>query len=216
MRSLIVHLILILIIGSDCKIINSQDSNALMIKQLDKDYQERKSFFRKELINHFPKKLDTTYITFTDCESPDIGTLTLRLTIRYYDKTRINKIINKSIAHYASNDSCLLIVNRFATIDRFYKLQPSEEEKEIIDKDCYKDKLPIPNFWDSQIISETTYTKLPEDFIIYVLDAKRGEFMHTDFLTDGKSMPPDWKNGYTKGISVSEKRQIVIYWVDIW
>jgi hypothetical protein len=183
---------------------------------MDKDYQKQKNFFKDEFVNHFPRKLDTNYITFTDCASPDVGPLTLRLINRYNNINRINKIIDNSIAHYASDDSCLLIVNRFATKDRFYKIKLTNEEKETIDKECYKDKLPIPNFWDSQIISERTDTKLPEDFIIYVLNSKKGKFVKQELLTDGSFMPTAWKNGYSKGIAISKKRKIIIYWIDIW
>jgi hypothetical protein len=199
-----------------CNDSKRQKKGQFIIQQIDKKYQERKAFFNKEFVNHFPERLDSNYITFTDGVSPEVGPLTLRL-INNIDKSQnIKELINGAISKYAANDSCLLVINRFATRDRFYKIELSNTERELINRDCYKGKFPIPNFWDSRIISDSTECRLPLDFIIYVLDAKAGRFVSPDLLTDGSFMPEAWKNGFSKGIAVSEKRKIVIYWVDIW
>ena len=209
-------LILIMIIGcSGSKI--KPDKRLMMIEQvIDKEYHERKDFFKKEFVNHFPEKLHSNYITFTDCESPEGGPLTLRLINKINEEQSITKLIEKAMVHYAADDSCLLIVNRFATKDRFYKIVLSAKEKDIVNKNCYNDKVPIPNFWDSKIFSNTTDTRLPADFIIYVLDYKAGKFASNNLLTDGGFMPKKWKNGYSKGLAVSEKQKIIIYWIEIW
>jgi len=210
----ICFLAVILFVG--CNDSKSQKQEQFIIKQIDKEYQERKTFFNKEFVNHFPARLDSNYITFTDCVSPEVGPLTLRLINKIDKSEDINKLIDGAIAKFVANDSCMLIINRFATRDRFYKIKLSNKEQKLINRNCYIGKIPIPNFWDSKIISDSTESRLPADFIIYVLDSKAGRFVSSDLLTDGSFMPDVWKNGFSKGIAVSKKRKIVIYWVDIW
>ena len=210
----ICFLAFILLVG--CNDSKSQKQEQFIIKQIDKKYQERKAFFNKEFVSHFPERLDSNYITFTDGVSPEVGPLTLRLISKIDKNKDIKKLINGALTKFAADDSCLLIINRFATRDRFYKIELSDTERKLINRDCYNGKIPIPNFWDSRIISDSTECRLPSDFVIYVLDSKAGRFVSPDLLTDGSIMPEAWKNGFSKGIAVSEKRKIVIYWVDIW
>ena len=60
--------------------------------------------------------------------------------------------------------------------------------------------LPSDMFRDA---TNTTVAVLPEDFQVFVLDAK----------TDSD---PPWENGYSYGIAVNEKLSEVIYWVEDW
>jgi len=186
---------------------------------LNKKYDNVKSFFGKEMTNHFPEKINNDNKSFTESLSPELGTLEL-VFIDTIESISIGNIINKlekkSIAIYNANDTCLLIVNRFATEGNYYDVSPSKTELELVDKNCYSKLFPIPNFWHNDLTTEETYCKLPPDFRLYVIDAKSGKYFDEKYLTDGRYMPQEWKNGYSKGVAVSKKRNIAIYWLNIW
>lgn len=120
------------------------------------------------------------------------------------------------IAHYSAGDTCLLIVNRFINRKELHNASPSEQELRLIDRDCYLDKYPIPNFWHTDYTVDKTQCRLPQDFEIYVLDAKPGKFKDDELLTDGRFMPEKWKNGYSVGYAVSKQRTALVYWLLIW
>ena len=94
-------------------------------KDLNTKYEKAKKFFGAQYTNHFPEKVDIYTITFSEGFSPDLGDIELiridSLSADVIGKT-IDKLNNKSIAVYQPNDSCLLIVNRFATKDNYYKV----------------------------------------------------------------------------------------------
>jgi len=136
------------------------------------------------------------------------------------DKERL-LAINDSIGliskvNYRANDTCLLVVNRFTSKENWHlKSKYKYVKKNKIDRPCYNNKLPLPNFWDSEYATNTE-TKLPKDFIIYVLNSKSGKYWDEKYLTSGKYMPKLWKSGYSKGVAISKKRNIIIYWFIIW
>ena len=190
-----------------------------ILNDLNTKYNNAKKFFGKAMVSHFPLKLDSSNITFTENYSPDLGNLEL-IVINRTEKSQLMSIISefkdKAIGYYSAGDSCLLVVNRFATCDNYYKAKPYEEELHLINRDCYSNKLPVPNFWHNEFTTETTSCSLPEDFTIYVIEADAGEYFDKKYLTKGDFMPSEWKNGYSKGIALSEKKQVIIFWLIIW
>ena len=53
-------------------------------------------------------------------------------------------------------------------------------------------------------------------FVIYVLESGKGKYLEKYDLPPSPQMPNSWKNGYSKGVSVSEKRKMAIYWSIAW
>lgn len=51
--------------------------------------------------------------------------------------------------------------------------------------------------------ANTTFAPLPEDFQVFILDAK-------------DQSPPTWNHGYSYGIAINDKLSEVIYWVEDW
>ncbi len=193
----------------------NHDMNSI-IGEINKEYVKTKSFFNESYVKHFPQELDSSYIAYTDCVSPEVGELKLILTYKLVNNNLINIFANKAIATYHPMDSCLLVVNRFATKDNFYNVKVSNEEKHLINRSCYGSLFPIPNFWDNKFSTDQTLCKLSKDFVIYVLDSKAGKYLEDKLLTDGRFMPNKWKNGISKGVAINEKEKIIIYWMIVW
>ncbi len=91
-------------------------------------------------------------------------------------------------------------------------------------------RFPIPNFEDFNFglgvmeLSKTIkgeeqfkylYT-VPDDLCIYVVDSKHGDFWSNNVSEKRPVELKEWRNGYTKGYSVSEKNNIIIFWTAIW
>lgn len=191
----------------------------LILDELNKKYNTSLNFFGKAMVDHFPKKIKNEKSSFTDSFSPELGNLELVLldSVETDNLPEIVKEYNdKAVTKYYASDTCLLIVNRFVSQNNHYKVVPSGKDLKLIDLECYKGKLPIPNFWHNDYTTDDTECKLPKDFSLYVLETKAGKFVVDSLLTDGRFMPERWKNGYSKGVAISEKRRVIIYWLVIW
>lgn len=203
---------------------NSQSTKPVdeeeMLKHITKEYIQVKTSLDRKLVNHFPQKLDSNYITFTNSASllsPPIG---LKLIKKYKDTSEWKKLFNIAIAKYSAKDTCLLVVNRFANKDNYStNIKLSRKDSIIINRDCYNMRYPIPNFWHNKFTTKSTAYRLPADFEMIVIDAKPGiYFNQEDFEEDRISqfMPDQWKHGYSRGIAISKVRRVIIYWVIIW
>lgn len=200
--------------------INSEKSKENKIVEiLNKKYAKAVIFFEDSLTRHFPEKLLNENSSFTYSFSSDMGNLELML-LEHLDKMSIVKklkvIKNQANESYGANDSCLLIVNRFVNKNRHYKVKLTSDQLEMVDQDCYKGKYPVPNFWHNEYSTEHTACKLPSDFDIYVFESKAGKYHKAENLTEGEFMPIRWKNGFSRGVAVSKKRSVIIYWLIIW
>ncbi len=189
-------------------------------KKINAKFQLYKSYYKPSFINHFPIDIQSLPVTIT------VDTNAIPDPIRFILSQELNKgevdsvfnyLDKHSKAKYLANDKCLLVVDRFTTREnRHLTNKYKYVDKSIISRDCYKNKLPIPNFFDNDYFSNKTESRLPKDFTIYVLEAKSGKHWDDGHLTTGKYMPQEWKNGYSKGIAVSKKRNTAIYWFIIW
>lgn len=57
---------------------------------------------------------------------------------------------------------------------------------------------------------------VPEDLEVFVLKAGYGYFWKKKFDLDRPETLGEWKNGYSCGIAISKKRNIIIYWMKVW
>ena len=214
--SIILYLLIILIISCS----NPEKKRIrIELKSLNEEFSETKSNFNKEFIDHFPKEFDENYITDKWSLNP-YSQFSIKL-FNKIPKQKLKKTIKKynknSLSIYNPLDECLLILNRFSNNNNNGYMKLTEVDQSKIDLECYDDLYPIPNFWEpSDFLSNKTECHLPKDFKIYVLDAKPGKFLDKDELTKGRFMPPKWKNGFSKGVAISEERMVIIYWVIVW
>jgi len=186
----------------------------------NKNYIEKKKGFDNKLITHFPKKLNipSDLISSKNVTKNDIG-----LMLYEYDMpvpkldSIVNKIDAKYIAKYNSADLCLLIVNRFETMDTYENRKDVEiKDSTKINQECYKNLYPIPNFIDYKYPKKDYDLKLDNSFEIYVLEAKSGIYYKEYDLIPNSQMPENWRNGYSRGIAVSTEKKVIIYWAIIW
>jgi hypothetical protein len=183
----------------------------------DNGYLEDKNAFDTDFTNHFPNKIECDSTTRTSNLAPEINKVGFLLYEYDVEQNKFD-IINamakkKSLAKYDAKDSCLLIVHRFET-DEPFDNEPILDSS-LLDKTCYGDKYPIPNFLSYAPKSKNTVI-LDDSFIVYVFEAKNKtnskKFKMKTFL----QMPKAWSNGYSKGMAISEKNRNVIYWSIMW
>lgn len=91
-----------------------------------------------------------------------------------------------------------------------------KKNDQTIEKKCIGNMFPIPNFIDYPKVSPTDTFALGNSFTIYILEAKPGIHFDKYDLRPFDHMPNKWKNGYSKGMALSETQRTVIYWGLIW
>lgn len=184
-------------------------------------YIEHKSTFDVKLISHFPIKLTTFPNESIDSKNISKNDVAFMLYEYNPDITKMDSVVNsvekKAIAKYNTNDSCLLIVNRFETLDSLENMENVEiTDSTKINQDCYKKLYPIPNFIDYDYPNKKNDLKLDGNFDIYVLEAKSGNHFKEFDLLPNPQMSKEWENGYSKGIAISKEKKTLIYWSIIW
>jgi len=218
LKKILLFLLIVSFIIS-CGLENSnerQDDEYRFFRRANKDYLYSKSFFENDLVKHFPDSLSENYITYSESKSPEAGLIRLDLICKL-NLIEYNHIKHISKALYLPSDTCLLIVNRFANRENYsFNIKINHKDSLKINNNCYQEKLPIPNFWYNDYTTNDTDCRLPKDFEIFVIDAKSGIFLDKKLLTDGRYMPNEWKNGFTRGVAISIKRNVIIYWLLIW
>ena len=79
------------------------------------------------------------------------------------------------------------------------------------------DIIPVPNFWEEIIsLPEKDIKHLPDDFTLYLIEFKKGKFIDEYLLNNDAFKNTEWKNGISKGVAISRKRRICIFWLEIW
>ncbi len=183
-------------------------------------YKQLISSYPANLVDHFPKNITKGKVDITENGEYDVTRLFLLIedTNRDIEKFE-DSIKTQSIASYSANDTCLFVVNKFTTEENYSKLEKAEalEINNYLGSECIKDKLPIANFWGLYDNSTgRSFSQLPDDYIIYVLEAKEGLYWDQKHRSDGKYMPGNWKHGYSKGIAISKLEHKVIFWFVLW
>ena len=185
---------------------------------------EKMAKFDSKLIDHFPhKNISNEYdeIVNENVRKNTIGILFYEYNVNsnYLDSLEI-ACKTKSIARYKNSDSCLLLINQFETAKTYSESEEVfidfEKRKTEVNKDCYKNKLPIPKFLDYRFINNTSRTYLNDNFEFYILGANNKDFFKKFDLISNPQMPDNWSNGYSKGIAISKKDRCVIFWGVIW
>ena len=223
-NALIMFTLLIIVIN--CTNCQSKKSNneivATMVNSINNQYDSIRTFFEKEMIDHFPKNIDTTNIEMSWSVSGDFGMYNLEITNKYAHDTLfplISVLESSCIAKYVGSDTCFLIPFRFLNKENILHRNDMSKSQimnlsEVNYRSCSKSKYPVPNFWSNKFTSQETEWKLSNDFVLYVLDSKPG--LYANNLKKETFMPDAWKNGFSKGVAVSENKSVVIYWLIIW
>lgn len=204
----------------------SQESD---LKKVNNEYKNiHLARFDRDFVSQFPNTITSSLNTMISAENTVRGFIGIILYEYQMDidslKNIETEIKRKAIQQYNSSDKCLLVINRFDT-DESYKYPENIvlPDSISINKTCYKDLLPIPKFFrytneisnpikEDGVDNPESETMLPVGFNIYVLEAKSGNYFDKYDLIPNRQMPDGWKNGYSKGVAISQKHRCVIYW----
>lgn len=185
----------------------------------------------KNLFTHLPKRYDEkNYFSFF-MSSVDTTTSFSSL-LMYAEKTDNN--IDSYIKEIGYKDS-VLYRDEKTFIIRNIGFFNSKDSFLYSYNDSLLEKNPIPSFneLDFKLGEEIDYVeqldtldennqliwkkfKKPNDLIIYIIDAKQGDFWISKKLKLRHASLKNWKNGYTKGFAISKKMGIIIYFVQVW
>ena len=164
----------------------------------------------KEMITHFPedcKMVSKNYLMPSYNENLNSG-FYYKIMCRE-DNLDILKdnIVSNTIQITKYNDSCSFVLDRSKNKYMSY-------ENCISCTNCF----PIPRFIEEgDYFNLNEQYPLPNDFDIYILEAKKGIFLDDHLLIkDIINVPNKWKHGMTRGIAISEERNMAIYYIDIW
>jgi hypothetical protein len=214
------YLIFIFLIICGC---NEKKNNSPGLCYANRDYRNELSEMPPFLVAHFPDEIDR--LPISSLITTDTTSRCICYMLFEYGKDKAFKlqkqIGEKHLAKYKSSDENLILI-------KSESIRSMSDDKTSYDNIYINNKYyyPLPFFrtynnsqpGDSvkteDIYSNNTKCGLSRDFLIYILDSKPGHYWKG--LYPLNYMPVDWKNGYSKGICINEKKGIIIYWGLIW
>jgi len=229
-----IKLLLIIIISVS---FSSECCNKLKKNKTNQDFSDPKyREYRNGFLpysSHIPESFSDFSFFYEVILTTDYGnalSFFLADTIPDSDFNLKNEFNAKAIATYEVNDSCLLIINRFSSIDNYREIVLSDEQKLMVNLECFGGKYPVPKFdFVSELIFPENYRLsindlydnenqllLTKDFKILVFDAKPGKYRKESLLTPYEFMPAYWVHGFSYGVAFDEFKRVVIYWTCIW
>ncbi len=184
-------------------------------------YSKSRAFFDEKYIDHFPKLLpywnSASWREVTDSNSWRLTSFSLTIYDYELDEEEFLQLTGKAVASYNAQDEKLLILDYLRSEKKgfdkiFYDSAALAKKYGHLELDG---SYPIPNFYNSEFVSNSDLTRLSDDFTVYILDAKKGIFWPSHQNRLGKFVT-DWENGYSKGVAISKKDDVIIYWFVIW
>jgi hypothetical protein len=166
-------------------------------------YVKTLSEYPTDLTDHFPHEFKTrgqfSAVTPAGAYAYDMAFLCLWVDIDSIEITDIKRRLKKVNAkEFNPSDTSLIIVG------------------DTVDYSTKTDGVPIPSFYNYEKDFGLNSVTLDNDFTIYVLESKSGEYMNTDYLTKDNRFPLNWRNGFSRGLAINEKEKRVLYWLTIW
>jgi len=198
--------------------------NPSVLAEANKFYQKYKNNFDKKYVDHFPAKMGTSTVhtpVFSSMEQKknNFSLILYQYNVKIDEIQDVNAKFKKTaIAEYKSSDPCLLVINGFETSETYeYRTVPVVDST-LLNLKCYSNKYPVPNFINYEDYNKDRPLRLDNTFTIYVLESKKmdSDSWKKEFgMKPNKQMPDNWKNGYSKGVAISQEKKTVIYWMVI-
>jgi hypothetical protein len=185
------------------------------LKEINESYKEELSTMQLpgNMVNHFPENIERLPIKIYKSISESQSCMYFMLFEFNNDK---NIQYNYIAKYQASNDSLLVIKrharNTFISYKSYLRNDNSFYPIPFFEKDTYNNPEDVVTTED--VYSDSTTCGLSKDFAIYVIDFNPK--FQKDEMRPLSYMPEGWKNGYSKGICINEKKGVIIYWVLIW
>lgn len=222
--------IAIAISSSKCSLIKEK----LILKGSNKYFNQAKESFldnyhTSNLLRFFPERItDTSSSSFSAPPTcpPDFecleqfGELYLFHDINKFD--HIPLLFDSVIFETSYNNPSNFIINQH----EFGKVKMVNDKTNIY----YANKFPIPCFENydfdlgkisqERILNEDIYYQniynIPDDLMVYVSDAKAGDFWKVQCNEERPESLKQWKHGHAAGFAISENMDLIIFWAMIW
>lgn len=182
----------------------------------------------KGLFDHFPKSISNKSYIYMEARIPinkfnsestysgysylflDMGKDSLSLyPDKYIYKTlykKTNFIIDDSFSYYKYTDTLKL---RNVALPGAYPIPYFED----FDFGLGSERFDLRSLGIHLVIDKYN---VPEDLEVFVLKAGHGYFWKLTFDQKRPETLGDWKNGYSCGIAISKKRNMIVYWMKAW
>lgn len=174
--------------------------------QVDKQmirYKMALESFDHKLTDHFPDNIDgirNLHSIFPKgLYVHGFATIQLSLTESSEEiKKKLNSLKKNGALKYSITSDYVFIIN------------------DSIESNHCKNCMPIPDFEYLAKSLNIPLSEFNESFQVYVFEAKSGIFLDDEYLINHKNFPKSWLHGFSRGVLISEKYQIVTYWLDVW
>lgn len=201
---------LIIIISISCK------RNGGSANDLESEFLKVKEQFAPQMTSHFPSKI-TYPASFRYLPGSKYSNTNIYLSVTHKVgqlDSLMRELKSQAIANYSAADSCLLIINRFYRKTE-YGFNNSYSKKLARAQNCSSEHMPVPNFYHVTNDSSESFN-LTTDFMLFVIDARVGNYSNKPNPNWGRYMPETWKNGYSKGCAISLEKKVALFWLSIW
>ncbi|WP_289056210.1 hypothetical protein [Carboxylicivirga marina] len=184
-----------------------------------------KNYKVKDMFEHFPKTCNKL-----------IGA---ELVINYYKHDDVPNqsacvLMSYPLADYNEHIPCEGVYTTSYSAKNNFINNLRWSNKVVIDEKCnqfYEGSLPIPYFeqlnfgiGSKRVITEIINGKkgpilqyvVPDDLEVYVYKAKNGSFWKEDIAQERPDIMMNWQRGYSRGIALSKKNNVIAYWTMVW
>ncbi len=162
------------------------------------------------MFNHFPKTVNGFYKF--KAIYPIVCASNGRCGVILITQNNINSMdsLNKAyIETVGISDECNLVVNKF---EDMYLKELSEN--------CDSLSYPVPDILNIILnapnIEDKIKNEIDDKMTLYIVDSQPGVFIKKKNLSTGNGLPKKWRNGYSRGIAITQDGDIAIYWLEIW
>lgn len=183
-------------------------------------YHKNLNYFSRDMIDHFPKNVSDTSAMSTNIEDTSkIDHNLSYFSFMYWEqlpiqtlKQKIDSLNLMRVPKRSVNDSSFLLLTFF---DR--RLDSKQQDRSIKRGDVFSETTPLPYFELFDQFKGNTFCGLEKDFVLYILNSCESSKLPSKYKMAGYNcFPSKWQHGYSKGVAVSEKRRIILYWIVCW
>ena len=172
--------------------------------------------FPFETSNKIPSGLSAIRANYPDSITKSGISLHLSIIYSHDEFIKIQPTLLLSTKQKVSlGDTCLLILSKF---NNYYDVKSYDSLAANLTVHCKYLPPPIPNFIDDiqTLQGQIGKKNINDDLVVYIIDSKQGIFLDKNYLSEGLGLTKEWRNGYSRGVAISEKNNYIIYWVNEW
>ncbi len=182
------------------------------------------------LLSHFPTKIKSDKVTYHSAPpscppsfncSAQFGDIYFIVNKPDY-KEELKELLKGQISYKTAYSDSNIILNLTELRQNIFPVEKCNK--------LYINKMPIPYFEsynfglgeidakkevNDQLYFDYSYS-VPSDLEVYVIQAEAGDFWKESCNEKRPEALKEWQHGYSKGFAISDKANIIVYWVMIW